>query len=150
MTPVLQWIKSHLVIVLCALVIIGAPTASYLVSGTMNADLRDRIADDTSCVSELDRLKKSNVSLEVPGGQPISLKTVITPTLLEAFREAIGKIGGEADRVHQAGLTKNRELNGVARTKDDIIRGLFPAPRQSEAETLPFEMYDALIARYKV
>jgi hypothetical protein len=149
MTPVLQWIKSHLVIVLCALVIIGAPTASYLVSGTMNADLRDRIADDTSGVSELDRLKKSNVSLEVPGGQPISLKTVITPTLLEAYREAIGKIGGEADRVHQAGLTKNRELNGVARTKDDIIRGLFPAPRQSEAETLPFEMYDALIARYK-
>lgn len=148
MTPVLQWIKSHLVIVLCALVIIGAPVASYLVSATMNADLRDRIVEDTSGVGELDRLKKSNVALEVPGGQPINLTTVITPSLLEAYREAIGKIGGEAQRVHQAGLTKNRELNGVARTKDDIIRGLFPAPRRSEAETLPFEMYDALIARY--
>lgn len=148
MTPVLRWIKAHLVIVLCVFVIVVAPAAAWYVTGGMNADLKERISVGSSRMSELDRLTKSSVSLEVPGGQPINMTTVINPKLLAAYKEAITKIGGEAQRVRQAGLARNREFNGVARTKDDIIRGLFPAPRASQRETLPFEMYDALVAKY--
>ena len=149
MTPVLRWIKSHLVIVICAIVIIGAPVGAWFVSDGMNVALREEISQSTGSIGDLDRLKKSSVRLEVPGGQPVQLTTVINPTLLEAYEKAVTKIAGEADRVHSTGLARNRELNGTARTRDDIINGMFPAPDPNEAQTLPFEMYDALIAKYE-
>ena len=148
MTPVLRWIKAHLVIVICGVVIIGAPLTAWFVSEGMNTELRDRISQGTSKLSELDRLRKSTVSLEVPGGTPISVTTVVNQKLLDAYERAVGQIGTEAQRVHEAGLSWNRDFNGTARSKDDIIRGMFPAPRESEKETLPFEMYEALINRY--
>ncbi|MCH2161953.1 MAG: hypothetical protein MK085_08785 [Phycisphaerales bacterium] len=149
MTPVLRWIKSHLVIVICAIVVIGAPVTAWFVSDGMNTELREDISRSSSRIGDLDRLKKSSVRLEVPGGQPVQLTTVINPTLLEAYEKAVLKIGGESDRVHKAGLVRNRQLNGVDRDKDDIIQGMFPAPKATEAQTLPFEMYEALIEKYE-
>ena len=149
MTPVLRWIKAHLLIVICAIVIIGAPVTAWFLSEGMNDSLRTRIGEGTSRFSEVDRLSKSSVSLEVPGGSPVQLTTVITPSLLEAYEEAMTKIQGESERVHEAGLARNRELNGVVRGKNDIISGMFPVPRASEAETLPFDMYNALMERYQ-
>ena len=115
MTPVLRWIKAHLLIVICAIVIIGAPVTAWFLSEGMNDSLRTRIGEGTSRFSEVDRLSRSSVSLEVPGGSPVQLTTVITPSLLEAYEEAMTKIQGESERVHEAGLARNRELNGVAR-----------------------------------
>ena len=149
MTPVLRWIKAHLVIVICGAVIIGLPLAAWIVSDGMNAELRDRIGQGTSRLSELDRLRKTSVALEVPGASSVKVTTVVNQNLLDAYEKAVGQIGSEADRVHSAGLAWNREVNGTSRSKDDIIRGMFPAPRESEKETLPFEMYDALINKYR-
>lgn len=149
MTPVLRWIKAHLVIVICAVVIVGAPIAAWIVSEGMNTELQERINQGTSRLSELDRLKKTTVSLEVPGGAPVNITTVVNQQLLDSYEKAVGKIGGEAERVHKAGLDWNRDVNGVSRNKDDVIRGMFPSRRASVRETLPFEMYDALIAKYQ-
>jgi hypothetical protein len=149
MTPVLRWIKAHIVIVVCAVVMIAAPIVAWMLSEGMNEELRTRMAEGTSKVGELDRLKKSSVTLEVPGGVPIRLTTVINQPLLDAYEKAVGKISGEATQIHTAGLAQNRDVNGSPRGKDDIISGMFPAPRANEAETLPFEMYDALIAAYQ-
>ena len=148
MTPVLRWIKAHIVIVVCAIVMIAAPVVAWMLSEGMNEELRTRIAQGTSKVGELDRLKKSSVTLEVPGGTPIRLTTVINQPLLDAYEKAVGKISGEATQIHDAGVAQNREVNGTPRGKNDIIAGMFPAPRANEAETLPFEMYDALIEAY--
>ena len=132
MTPVLRWIKAHLVIVICGVVIVAAPLTAWFISEGMNTELRDRISQGTSKLSELDRLRKTSVSLEVPGGAPLSVTTVVNQKLLDAYEKAVGQIGTEAQRVHEAGLAWNRDINGTARSKDDIIRGMFPAPRESE------------------
>ena len=53
MTPVIQWIKSHLLVVICSVVIIAAPVASYIVSSGMVEEARQDLADNASGARDL-------------------------------------------------------------------------------------------------
>ena len=46
MTPVLQWIKSHLIVVICSIIIIAAPVASYIIAGGMTEAARGAAGQD--------------------------------------------------------------------------------------------------------
>ena len=131
MTPVLRWIKSHLVVVICAVVIVVAPLAAWYVSTGMTAELKTELQQTASRVKELDRYKTTNVALEVPGGDPISVRGVVNPRLLEAYEEAVSKIGSQAEIVHAAGLARNQTLNGRVRGADDLLPGHFRRRRRS-------------------
>lgn len=63
MTPVLQWIKSHVLIVICGVIIVAAPVAAYVVSSGMNATLRDELQSSASSLRKLDGFQSTNVSL---------------------------------------------------------------------------------------
>ena len=150
MTPVLRWIKSHLVVVICAVVIVVAPLAAWYVSTGMTAELKTELQQTASRVKELDRYKTTNVALEVPGGDPISVRGVVNPRLLEAYEEAVSKIGSQAEIVHAAGLARNQTLNGRVRGADDLLPGHFPAPSSKpELEEMPFLLHENLVAAYR-
>ncbi|MDG2022603.1 MAG: hypothetical protein P8J59_11710 [Phycisphaerales bacterium] len=150
MTPVLRWIKSHLVVVICAVVIVVAPLAAWYVSTGMTAELKTELQQTASRVKELDRYKTTTVALEVPGGDPISIRGVVNPRLLEAYEEAVTKIGSQAEIVHAAGLARNQTLNGRVRGADDLLPGHFPAPSSTaELEEMPFLLHDNLVAAYR-
>ncbi|MCP4795296.1 MAG: hypothetical protein GY885_03965, partial [Phycisphaeraceae bacterium] len=121
MTPVLRWIKSHLVVVICAVIILAAPITAWVISSGMSATLRTDLQQTASKVKELDRYRSTTVALEVPGGEPISVRGVVNPRLLEAYEAAVTTIGSQAEIVHAAGLERNRSINGRARTADDIL-----------------------------
>ena len=89
MTPVLRWIKSHLVVVICAVVIVVVPLVAWYVSSGMSAELRSQLQQTASKVKELDRFKSTTVALQVPGGDPISVQGVVNPRLLEAYEKAV-------------------------------------------------------------
>ena len=73
MTPVLQWIKSHLLVVICSVVIIAAPVASYIISSGMVEQARQDLADNAAGARDLKKHRSKSVSLQVPGGEAISL-----------------------------------------------------------------------------
>lgn len=149
MTPVLQWIKSHVLIVICSAIIIGAPVAAYIVSGGMNASLRDELQSSASSLRKLDGLRSTNVSLEVPGGKSVSMSAVANPKLIEAYEKAVKSISGASETVHTAGLRKNRRSAGRMRSADDLVDAGFPVPKSKKAyEELPFEFHTALVAAY--
>ena len=150
MTPVLRWIKSHLVVVICAVVILAAPITAWVISSGMSSSLRTELQQTASKVKELDRYRSTTVALEVPGGDPISVRGVVNPRLLEAYESAVTTIGSQAEIVHAAGLERNRSINGRTRTADDILPDHFPAPRSKAAlEEMPFAMHDALVEAYR-
>ena len=151
MTPVLRWIKSHLVVVICAVIILAAPITAWVISSGMSATLRTDLQQTASKVKELDRYRSTTVALEVPGGEPISVRGVVNPRLLEAYESAVSTIGSQAEIVHAAGLERNRSINGRARTADDILPDHFPAPRSKAAlEEMPFAMHEALVEAYRI
>ena len=150
MTPVLRWIKSHLVVVICAVVILAAPITAWYVSSGMSSSLRTDLQQTASKVKELDRYRSTTVALEVPGGDPISVRGVVNPRLLEAYESAVTTIGSQAEIVHAAGLDRNRSVDGRTRTADDILPDHFPAPRSKAAlEEMPFAMHEALVDAYR-
>jgi FlaG/FlaF family flagellin (archaellin) len=96
MTPVLRWIKSHLVVVICAIVILAAPITAWVISSGMSSSLRTELQQTASKVKELDRYRSTTVALEVPGGDPISVRGVVNPRLLEAYESAVTTIASQA------------------------------------------------------
>ena len=150
MTPVLRWIKSHLVVVICAVVILVLPLTAWYVSSGMSVELKAELQQTASRVKELDRYKTTTVALEVPGGDPISVRGVVNPRLLEAYEKAVSTIGAQAEIVHAAGLARNQTLNGRIRGADDLLPGHFPAPSSKpELEEMPFLLHENLVSAYR-
>jgi hypothetical protein len=150
MTPVLRWIKSHLVVVICAVVIAVVPMAAWYVSSGMSATLKTELQQTASKVKDLARYTSTTVALEVPGAAPISVQGVVNPKLLEAYEKAVATIGAQAEIVHAAGLARNQTLNGRVRGADDLLAGHFPAPSSKpELEEMPFLLHENLLAAYR-
>ena len=149
MTPAIQWIKSHLVVVICSVVIIAAPVTSYIISSGMVEQARSDLADNASGARDLKKHRMKSVSLQVPGGEAISLNTTPNPKLIEAFREAVDKISGQTKDIHDAGLAHNRDIDGKARGADDLLPGHFPVPQsRRDLEEMPFKLHEALVNAY--
>ena len=149
MTPIIQWIKSHIVVVICAIVILAAPIASYVVSSGMVEELRSDLRSTAGSLKELDRYRSTTVSVEVPGGESVSVSGVANPRLIEAYDAAVKRIAGAAAEVHDAGLEHNQRSGGRLRGADDILPGHFPVPPSKlDLENMPFRMHEALVAAY--
>lgn len=149
MTPVLRWIKSHLVVVICAVVILAAPIASYIVSTGMVESLRNDLRDTAGSVKELDRYRSTTVSIEVPGGESVSVSGVANPKLIAAYEAAVKRVAGEAAKAHDTGLDHNQRSGGRVRGADDILAGHFPVPASKrQFEEMPFRMHEALLTAY--
>lgn len=149
MTPILQWIKSHLVVVICAVIIIAAPVASYVIAGGMTEAARDELKSKASGLRDLKTHRSTTVSLEVPGGQPVSVTATANPNLIAAYQDAVTKISGQTAEVHEAGVKHNRNASGQARGADDLLPGHFPVPPSKRAmEEMPFKLHEALMNAY--
>lgn len=149
MTPVLQWIKSHLLVVICSIVIIAAPVTSYIISNGMVESARQDLASNASGARELKKHQSKSLSLQVPGGDAISLNTTPNPKLIEAFQKAVEKIAGQSNEIHDAGLSHNRDIDGRARGADDLLPGHFPVPQSRRAlEEMPYKLHQALLNAY--
>jgi hypothetical protein len=149
MTPILHWIKSHLVVVICALVILAVPTTSYVISSGMIQSLRTELRSTAGSLKDLDRFRSTTVSVEIPGGRAVTVTGVANPKLVEAYETAVSSIAGEVGKIHDAGLSHNRRSGDRARGADDILAGVFPVPgSKREFEEMPFRMHEALLAAY--
>jgi hypothetical protein len=149
MTPIIQWIKSHIVVVICAVVILAAPIASYVVSSGMVEGLRSDLRSTAGSLKELDRFRSTTVAVEVPGGKSVSVSGVANPRLIDAYDQAVKRIAGAATTVHDTGLEHNRRSGNRVRGADDILPGHFPVPPSKlDFENMPFRMHEALVAAY--
>ncbi len=149
MTPIIQWLKSHVVVVICAIVILGAPIASYIVTSGMVEGLRSDLRSTADSLKELDRFRSTTVAVEVPGGRSVSVSGVANPRLIDAYDEAVKRIAAAASTVHDAGLDHNRRSGDRNRGADDILPGHFPVPPSKlDFENMPFRMHEALVSAY--
>lgn len=151
MTPVLQWIKSHVVVVICSVLIIAAPVASYIVAGGMVESARSDLQGRASGLRDLKSNRTTTVSLEVPGSAVASISAAPNQRLVDAYREAVEKISGQADLIRAAGLAHNRNINGRTRSGDELMPGHFPVPPGGRTgfEEMPARLHVALVDAYE-
>ncbi len=144
MRVVLNWVRANVYTVICAAVMIAAPTALWIFSGRMNAAVRQEVQKRTGKMSELQKFETTPISLEspVPGNDPVSAKIAVNRRFLERYQEVVGKLREDAQVIRKEVLSINCKGRTVLNDK------LFPSPPMEQREILPKEMYRQLIAAY--
>ena len=89
MSVALNWIKANLYTVVFIAIMIAAPMAMWVVSGKMNAAVRDEVQKRSGRISELNKLEKTTVKLDnpVPGNEAVNASVVVNRKLLDRYRE---------------------------------------------------------------
>lgn len=143
MSGTLDWVKKNLMIVIFLLLMVIAIPAMVVISGKMNASVREKIDARANEKSKLESLKKTPVSFPVPGGLPESHTTLVNEQLLEEFTNYVTRQREDADHVIQLAIDHNRQGRSV------LLPSLFPAPPLADREVLPREFHSLLQAAYE-
>jgi hypothetical protein len=142
---VMTWIKSNLYTVIFVAIMIVAPVGLWVVAGRMNAGVRADAQARAGKLSELSRLEKTNVELNVPGpdNPKVSATIPVNRRFLDRYEEVVKEIRTDADAIRAEAVQMNRQGRGV------LLPDLFPSPPPELRETLPGQMYRKLVAAYE-
>jgi hypothetical protein len=143
MNVVLNWIKSNVYTVVFLAVMIVAPVGLWVVAGRMNAAVRSDAQKRASQLSEMSRLEKTNVELNIPGNPRVSATIPVNRQFLDRYEEVVNAIADDAKQIREEAVRMNQQGRGV------LLPDLFPSPPPQLLETLPGQMYRRLIAAYE-
>ncbi|MHC4129307.1 MAG: hypothetical protein ACYTE6_03970 [Planctomycetota bacterium] len=145
MSVVLNWIKSNVYTVVFLAIMVVAPVALWVVSGRMNAAVRADVQARAGKISELDRLEKTNVELSIPGpdNPKVSATIPVNRRFLDRYQEVVDKISQDAEQIRARVVQMNCKGRGV------LLDELFPDPPSHLRETLPGQMYRALLSAHE-
>ena len=143
MDKVLHWLKGNVAIVVFGVVIVVAPILAFILSSRWNQSVLEEAQARARKLSEIEAIAKTNVSLTIPGGEPISLTTAVNQRLLDEYKRITEELKGDAGRVREQALAHNKRNHGL------LIPRLFPEMPAVERDTLPPEMYETVLAAYR-
>ena len=140
--PALQWIKSHIVLVICAVVILAALIGGPIVSDGWNQVVAKEVSSRLRTLSDLD--KNAESEFQWPGDASQAHQVYITQPLLEEF-----KIAADA-RVSQTGEVVSQVQGGNQMDTAVVMPELFPVPANMERDlqVLPPELHRRIVAGY--
>lgn len=101
---VVGWMKSNLVIVVCVVVIIGAPAGLWYVSSGLSEELTTSVEKRGG---QLDRLASAGKADFAWPGSFDSAQVIVTPDLVTEFRAQASLLEGQADDVKSQANTLN-------------------------------------------
>lgn len=143
MKPVLDWVKSNVLIVVFAAVAILSLALGWWFSGALNASVRAEATTRGAKINELASLERSAITLNLPGREPRSVTAVINQQILDQFREIAEAVRADSDRVRTLAVERNRGRHAV------VADRVFPEPPATERETTPFRLHKAITASYE-
>lgn len=143
MKPVLDWVKSNVLVVVLGVVAIGSLVAGWVFSDSMVASTRTKEEARAKKISELASLEKSNITLAIPGKEPTTRQVVINQEVLDEYRKVTEQLKGDADQVHQLALARNK------RDHKPVLDNVFPQPPAEKKDVIAFTVHKELMAAYE-
>lgn len=130
MTPVLNWIKAHLLIVImCAISVIVLPVVIFA-SSSWNAKIAKQIADRVNAQNtKIRNASSTTVTVKplVPGAPAIEDNMTVNEKMLEEYRVVREQIKQDATELEQWVVAVNR-----AGKEQQLVPGLLPEPSRAE------------------
>ena len=138
---ILQWIKSHVVIVICVVVILASLIGGPVVSDGWNKAIAKEVS---TRLRKLKELKNGETEFQWPGTPESRCQVFITEPLLEKYQEAADA------RVSQTGEVVSRLRANNQGELTVVMPELFPTPANPERdlEVLPPELHRRIDAGY--
>jgi hypothetical protein len=143
MKPVLDWVKSNVLIVVLGVVAIGSLVAGWLVSSSMSAEVRAKAQARAGKLTELTGVERGSVTLAIPGSEPTSKQLVVNQKVLDEYQRITGSLKGDADGVHKLALERNRGRH------QPVMSGVFPQPPADKRSVIAFGLHKQLVAAYE-
>ncbi len=146
MTPILNWIKAHLLIVImCAVAIVVLPVVIYA-SSAWNASIAREIAKRVSDQDQkISRVSSAQVVIKplAPGSPAIEKSMALNEGLIGEYRRVREAIKEDATALEQWVVEVNRS------GKDELVPGLLPEPSRVQMNELPFRIHGAFIRAHE-
>ena len=101
---ILSWVKSNVVIVVCLVVILGAPAALWYVSSGWNVEVKSDVAKRGRQLDTLASAGKADLAW--PGAVE-STSVVVTPSIINAYKDRAELLKGQANAVVQQATSLN-------------------------------------------
>jgi len=144
--PIVQWIKSNVLIVIFGIIVVAAFVALPLISNGMNAEVEEKLEGRLRLANDLTRLNQTQVDLKNPSplAEPMAPQTaLINPAALREFSDLAAARKTEADEVFQVAERHNQ------RGREVLVSSVFPKPAAGREFTVTEEMSHALNAAYR-
>ena len=147
MTPILNWIKAHLLIVImCAVAVIVLPIVLYASTAWNNsiaAQINKRVTDQEQ---KINRVSSAQVVIKplAPGAKSIETSMALNATMLEEYRSIREAIKDDATALERWVVQVNR-----AGKEDQLVPGLLPEPPRTQMNELPFRIHGAFIRAHE-
>jgi len=143
MSAVLEWVKSNVVIVIFAAVMVAAVPALLIASVRLNAGVKDDVKQRTEKLSALERLEKTNVTIGGTAGLPADSRSIlVNQSFLDRFKQVTQAQQADAEQVFTEAVKHNRKGRGV------LMEGLFPHLPAEQREVLPKDFHDRVNEAY--
>ncbi len=147
MTPVLNWIKSHLLIVImCAISVIVLPVVIFA-SSSWNAKIANQIADRVAAQNgKISKASSTQVVVKplAPGAPAIEDNMTVNRKMVDEYRAVREQIKNDATELEQWVVGVNR-----AGKEGQLVPGLLPEPSRSEMNELPFRIHAAFLRAHE-
>lgn len=141
---IIAWIKQHPLIPVFSGVVLLALALGWWFSGALNGSVRADAEAEAAKINELASIEKGSVNLVVPGRDPISMTTVINQKILDEYASATSALRGDADRIVQAALARNR------RDHAPVMDKVFPQPKaERRRQTLAIDFHARILEAYR-
>lgn len=147
MTLVLQWIKSHLIIVIMIAISLIVPPIIIVMASQWNdriaQEIKTRVNKQDSSLKAVERTQVVIKPLE-PGVTGVDETRVINQRVLDDYKQLRNAIKTDADDIEQAAM----KVNESGKEKQ-LVEGLLPEPPTGLAEELPYKLHDSYIEAHK-
>ena len=143
MKPVLDWVKSNVLVVVLGVVAIGSLAAGWVFSGSMAEASRTKLDARVKKLNDLGSIEKGDISLAIPGREPTTRQVVVNQTVLDEYKRITDQLKGDADQVHKLSLERNR------RDHKPVIENVFPQPAADKKDVIAFAVHKELMAAYQ-
>lgn len=141
MSEVLNWIKSHLaIVIMCAVSIIVLPVVIVLSSSwnkSIAEQIQARARDQESAIKNVSDVDIAITPL-TPKDEAVQTRKTINKAILEDYRARREQIKADAQRLEEMAVQINRAGKG-----DQLVPGLLPAPDRAVAQELPYRVHGA-------
>lgn len=134
----LEWIKSNVLIVVFAVIMVAAPVAMWFVASGMNESVKADVKKRADSLPQIKKIKDNTI--EVLGLPPVP--GVINERFIADYEKVAGVLSKDADAVRQAAIDHNRK------GRDVLMRDVLPSMPPQQVEVLPKRFHEKLVEAY--
>lgn len=140
---ILDWVRRHVFIVVFVAIIIAAPITGFFIGSSLKSGVQTTLSQKGADLTALNSLESSNVTLSIPGREPVSVRTTVNRRVIDAYGQVIEALRKDADTIREAALRHN------SKDRDVFLTDVFPKPAEARRQVAHERLYPIVVEAFR-